>query len=838
MKRIFLILCLVTAMLITLTAFPGITAEADTYEDTPEDFVIVLDCSMSLGINDPQNLCLEACKNFVDKLPTQNARVSVIAFGYRDSEYYTYSSQFNVEWDDDSRAIHEIVPLGDLSNSAATEEYKAVVEETIMSNRTNRDTWTPIGHALAAGVDRLLQSGSEDEKACVILVSDGVNEPLTTYQDEDLIEAASLTAGEHGWPIYCIELNYNNNDFGQIAEAERIMDIVCSNSGDRAVGRLNCETPRDVHVAFQKIFHDFYNLGGDIDEIVVEMNLPGEYLFTIPELTSELSLDIFGASLEYVELINLSDGSTISINSDVESENLTVAVEEGSYYSIKLFCPRAGEWKAVLHGDDGASVLVSTSPLREMGLDMITTVNNADENLTKDDSITVNAFFSYRDTELHNIDFYDANHATLRVYCSDGTTKEFEMNASKDEYSYDLSLSGIPSGVFTLQVVLKHEIFRNGEQVSNSAEFSLMNMELEQIAYEPIQMHGFVNNTFDTLDLSGLYNNPDNDPLEYELTCINDRTAAFNYSVDADYLTIDTGFCPGTYEMEFRVKDREMASALVYEMTLNVENRDCIVTELGSVDVWTDCYPFQDSAMLEQQIDLSECFMDPDGMELSYVIAQQGTAINFTLDGSQLILTAADKGDSVLTITASDGLSEVSAELNVDADNGKTVYWRQNWIFYAIALGLLCVTVLSVVIILKNKRVKGEWIISVDENGMFSEVQNFDIGAYTRAGRRSSFSLRDFMGEFVHFLDDNFSTLKMNINDYFVNTGAEKVKLYGVYGKSGLKIKNRADTEHVTVSCNAQTVTKTTKMRNGRLVVVIRKADDSGDTLTISMYLQ
>lgn len=178
MKKRIMLFAIVMALMLGMLTVSAAADDAGAYEEMPDNFVILLDCSRSLETNDPQNLCLQACKNFVDKLPSQNAKVSVVAFGYRDGEAYTYSADYGISaHDKNSELIHTIIPLGDLNSTEATSEYKAIVESTNANNRGNSKTWTPISYAIAASVDMLEKASVQDGKACIILVSDGVNEP-------------------------------------------------------------------------------------------------------------------------------------------------------------------------------------------------------------------------------------------------------------------------------------------------------------------------------------------------------------------------------------------------------------------------------------------------------------------------------------------------------------------------------------------------------------------------------------------------------------------------------------------------------------------------------------
>ena len=78
---------LVLASCLTMTAFAA--DPQDSEENGIVDFVLVLDCSGSLNVTDPSHLCATACKMFVDMVPLENARISVIAFGYDGGTQYT-----------------------------------------------------------------------------------------------------------------------------------------------------------------------------------------------------------------------------------------------------------------------------------------------------------------------------------------------------------------------------------------------------------------------------------------------------------------------------------------------------------------------------------------------------------------------------------------------------------------------------------------------------------------------------------------------------------------------------------------------------------------------------
>lgn len=784
--RVLRVFCLVMVM-IMLVSSPVAFADEQT-EAAPADFVILLDCSWSLNVNDPKNLCVHACKNFIDKLPAQDARVSVISFGYLDENTkFAFSDRFEVDTPD-TKYIHEIIPLGSKSSTEDKQSYKNIVEETFVVNTKDKQSYTPIGHALAAAVEMLERGKSADSNACIILVSDGVMDSPTmnVSRNKALAEEASMAAGAHGWPIYSIGVNYNNGNLAEITQAKQLLDGICSASGDRQVGNISCETPRDVHVAFKQIFDDFYGRNSDQVE---EMNLPGEYYFEIPNLTSEASIDIFGDSVEYVDLINVDEGTTRKISASIEEAGLITAVEPDVYYSIKLICPKAGKWAVKIHGDEDATVLVSNSTLQELGLKMVANATGTPTGLTKNDTISVAACFSYHGTEIHNNPFYAENEASVRVTSAKGITKEFPMEADSDGYSCRVPVSSIPSGDFEVQVVLRHTMFRNGVKISNSETFSAKNLPPEDLKAGPIKLKAYVNGETDPIDLGRLFQNPDGDTIEYSLTCTSDRTAQFESRVEADYMTIKTCLLPGSYQMQITAKDEDMSSPLVYDgLTLEVSNREVSHNNLRNVELWTDKYAFQDRAVGAVTVDMNEYFSDPDGVELQYSVEGTGEGIvGLSQNGGLLTLSPIAEGETRFSVTASDGVSSASDDLKVTVISGKAAFWRDNWIFFAIAAIILLILILILITLLKNKKVKGYWTISVQINGALYSVNNFNITHNTGVGKKGKFTLKALLNDLAPYL--GITGWASVSPDYFPeNSNVSKICFVGVIRKAGCTV--------------------------------------------------
>lgn len=837
-------LYLAMALLMVLTAVPAAAAAGESNEEkAPEDFVILLDCSMSLGANDPKNLCLEACKNFVDKLPTQNARVSVIAFGYEAGNTFTYSAQFEVEYLQDAQLINVVVPFGDLSTTKAKEEYKEIVAHAINSNRKNTNTWTPIGHAMAAAVDLLEGNGAADGKACIILVSDGVREPRTLYQDERLLDPASKLAGQHKWPVYCIELNYNNNNDEQVQAAQALMDNLCRNSGDREVGRLSCKTPSDVHIAFQKIFHDFYQRPGSLDDLVKEVKLPCEYTFEIPHLTSEATVDIFGDSITSVELINMDQNTTTKISTGMETDNLIV-VKEDNYYSIKMICPEAGNWKALINGDADATVLVSCIPITEMELTMKAIPSTDKAVLDKTDSVEILANFTYvlnngKIFELLNSEFYVENPATVKIVCSNGKTMEQKMEATMGGYAYKLSAADVPTGSFQVYVELRHSMFRNGVQISNAATFKTQNLPLELVKKDSLSLDAFVNGNKERVDLNTIFSNPDKDPVTYTFGCTSDRGKEFDYTLDptTGYLDIAPGVVPGTYALEVTAKDPDMKEPLVYNFELEVTNRAPVYSAeenpVAVEDLWLDNWPLQEVGAVETVVDLDDYFSDPDNLGLTYQVkaadGEEGPLVTVEQDGSKLTILPVLDGTATVTVVASDGLDEITASFDVTVLSASAVYWEANGFWWILGIIIFLVIVLTCITLFCTTKVRGKWSISVTVNGRTASCSPIALTTCGKACKKRKFTLLELIRGARKYLTTGDPTVAANITDYFTESNkADKITLHGVALGNGFKLSGvPKKNPNISVTHDGRPIIKGS-IRSGNVQFTLRKTSNTG----------
>lgn len=233
------------------------------------------------------------------------------------------------------------------------------------------------------------------------------------------------------------------------------------------------------------------------------MTLPGEFSFSVPVLTSEATVNVFGSNVTSVTLTDPS-GNKTQLDRDQDGNDL-IAVFKDNYCSIKMICPKDGQWTCHVEGSGSASVLINSTDLQEMGLAIVANAasGNAD-NLAKNDEIHVSSYFAYKGHEIHNHSIYEQTHenAILRVRHSNGQTGEYKMEANEQGYFCDIKLNDFPCGTLDLQVVLTDGMFRNNEKRSETVTFKTIAQPLELTGNGPSDtLEAYVNSQFRDISL-------------------------------------------------------------------------------------------------------------------------------------------------------------------------------------------------------------------------------------------------------------------------------------------------------------------------------------------------
>lgn len=841
MKKTLRLLCLTLALVLCLAILPVPARAAEENATNPTtDFVLVLDCSGSLEQSDPELLCLDACNMFVDMLPLENARISVIAFGYKDNSEYTYSAKYQVTHD--RNRVHVVTPLQEATTLKARGEVQdktnAAVEKGSASSGT---TLTPIGMAVLGAVDLLEVSGAADNNACIVLMSDGRLSSTSISNNQECVDTAIVSAKSHNWPIYCIELNYDGaNDYdNDYWGARKVMTRLSSETGAGEYGWLEAKSADQISEAFMHIFNRFMAKGeGNLATLTTDNSGLVETTVTIEELTSQANIVVTGASLSRVELVNPIDGSTRTVSNDIEEANIVASVEPGSYISINLVCPTPGDWIVRSYGDPNATITMYDCSMKELDLVLLSDpVLDGTQIMSKNQAITFDAYFAYHGVSLLANNYYQQKQPVLLITNTvTGKMQEFPMEAGTNGYTYQLTLGDVGSGAFSVRARLDDSMFRNGVKYSEPLYYSTENLVCE-IVKNPIDpLSGYVNSQFPKVDLSNYISNPDRDVLAYSLSCVSDRNLEFNYTIDdQDYLYLDTGMTPGTHELELTVQDGDMDEPLRLGLTVTVENRPVERHELPQVELWIDSFPWQEVPATTSTIELMEFFYDPDGMELTFSEATCANSdlVSFTLDGSVLTVDPLAKGAAQITFQISDGVTTEEASLTVKVVSGKSIFWAENWIWFAIGLAVVVIIVLLVLFLIANKKVKGNWTITIEEPDTYhsARIEQLNIRANTRLGSKRSFLLKDLLVAIRPMMSDD--------SDYFssaipTSTAFDRIEMKGISGSRGCILdKIPKNDPKVKVSYNGGERNSKFKVVSGKVVIHIEQ--HNGNYLDITL---
>lgn len=894
LKRLNRIWCvlLVLCLLVSVVPFGASAVETDASETT--DFVLVLDCSGSLMGND-RKLAISACKMFVDLIPVENARVSVITIGGTSGveKIYSFSDGFLTEMEEyknngllkytfatasreNLQDLYQVVELG----SAETLAIKQSCKDRIHEAAKRIGDQTPLTHALAAALDMLEQNGAQPGNACVVLLTDG------EMTSEDVGESLALkswvidSAAGNQWPIYCIDTNFGEDvDRG-------LLDEISKGSG-YANGKMKSENAVEICGHFLEIFNHFMENKNGTQQKVDLKNGVAEHQFSIPMLSSETNIVVAGSDagkpldINMVELYKVgSNTPIISVtNTDVNKEiknptTVTATAEDGVYYCLKMIAPPAGDYVLRAYGPDNSStsILVYDSSIQEMDLSMKTSPAGEDGSVTiaRDQVINVNATFSYAGYEVSCTDevergYYEKQTAVLYAFdTQDNVLFYDEMSIGDNGYHYDLRLSEteIPSDRdFRIAVrIEKNDMYRTGEKESNSVWFVAGNRALVPTC-EEVALQGHVNMEMDQdILLGNLYTEEDGDLVTYDLVDFKQvldsgtvSVAAFEHGrrPDTDAVWIKAGLKPGQYEATLVLKEAGSDASHKILVKMDVRNDPiAFVQPEKPIEIWTDFFPFfQNDEFLTWSGDISEYFSDQEGVPMVFSVGEGGASGLLEIDhvegkGTlQLKAAGEETGKTELTVVAKqyDGdelLDSLEVSIPVVVTSGRVEFWKDNWIWFALAAALIALIVIIIVFLSLSTRVKGIWEISYEENGVYTDVATVRVSSTLPCGRKKKFMLHEMVTQVNNFSDGQAHVIA-NVPNYFVDEEIRRIQLQGIaLGTTGFIAKNIPNNDQkIVVEYLGRTHTNKMKVTGGRVQFTIKQTDAFGipSVLTITM---
>lgn len=804
--------------------------KAAIQNDTPVDFVLVLDCSGSLSASDEQRLSVSAAKMFVDMLPAENARLAVVALG-NDYGANAYVLDAN---SGENYQVEQAFELQNIAGQEQKQQAKSVIDE--VTSQVDRNAYTQIGYALQAACKILEDGGTVSDSASIILLSDGrVSGQADGYNggyDYTSIDQAKAKAKEMGWPIYCLELNYDqlNNETGKNAEGKEDyhgkiafyqMPKIAEETGG---ARIELNSPTEAQNAFSEIFAKFFDAvpttaSGTIQNGQVALD------FDIDEMIAETNITLTGNTSEVNEIvIKNSDGKEFSYQKDTKDENKIVTFGD-KYITAKLLTPKEGKWSVIAKGTDGVEIGMYAVSIREMNLQL-----NAQTDLLKEGSneatipkgsqIDFTATYIYNGSPYSSETFYKGSKAFLYV---EESGQKVEMTGGEDNYQGSLQFSG--SGTYTVKAIVESDKFRNEKKESGSYVFHVGNIPTETKDTIPDQETN-IGGKIGPIDCSQYFTNDDGDKITYAANF--DKTADMKVDFTEDgVMTIEAGHAAGDYEVSVTANDGSMdpEKPVVQTFKIKINNQTLQLKSGNTEKIYVSYNAGSMPEFLrkmtgvdkegETSISWTKYFEDADGTAPIINITPQNESDAISLDyaNDEFHVKALKAGKAKYKVTAEDSSdSSVVCEMNLEVEsvNAKTAMWQQVKLYVIVAVILLVVVIILLFVVFGNRKIYGIWDIS-GNNGKHADRKK--LGA-SRHGKKAKCKLDNILNDLD--IPSGFGNVMLvagnNINKKVFITGLEKADEI-IYNGHVISDKKRAKKlaigkrQRITIKKNGMIVT-------------------------------
>ena len=793
-----LILC-VGLLLFVMQLFSG-KAYAAVSDDTTVDFVLVLDYSGSMDGSDTNKLSMSAAKMFIDMLPAENARLAVVMYG-PDYGSEAYPTDKTLKY---PNRIKEAFPLQSITELQQKDAAKEVIDTALRSD----DAWTQVGYALEVACEILEEGGTSPDSASIILLSDG----RVSGQDEDVydeayeyksIDAATEKAYMNGWPIYCLELNYdhvnaeNANDWKGKVGYHQMRQIAEKTNA----AHIEMTSPTEAQNAFSEIFAKFF----DADPTVASGTIANGQValdFEIGEMIAETNLTItqkLDAAADEEQVISLVDKIVITNPDGKETvyENKGRVITEDNkvisfgdmYITAKLMTPKSGKWTITAYGTDNVEIGLYAVSIREMNLQLSALtdrVSGAEGMLPKGCTVDFSASYIYNGGTYSSDTFYKESNAYLVV---EETGERVEMTGGTDNYQGSLTFNN--SGTYTVKAYVESDMFRNDRKESGSYTFTVGNLPLTLSGtISDVEMN--VGGTHE-IDCTQYFKNEDNDKITYKVTV--DQTADINYEIsESGIMTLKAGEKAGSYSFTISANDGGMDQDIEQKFNVTVVNQPLEMIGENEVSIVftfnADSIPgfVQNACKIGANADAelfwSDYFNDPDGLPIDFTITavEDDGTVTYEQRENSLYVAASAKGKAVYNITAADRSDASVAHtltVKVESLNAVGMVWQKIKVPVFIIIAVIIVILVLIIYAMVGRKIYGKWDVITLEKTV--KDRNFGV---TGGGKHPKCSMNRLLkdlslyGDFpgVEFVAGN------NLNKKVIIRGFDKVNEVVVSG--------------------------------------------------------
>lgn len=740
---VFIILILLTAK----------NTFADTVSnESTVDFVLVVDCSGSMSINDPNGLTAEAAKMFVNKLPTDKVRLSIVAMGddYKDKAYPIGQADPN-----SARRVQEVFKLQDIADQNKKDQAASVVNDITKQ----MGAYTPLGYALQAATEILDEGKAAKGNAAIILISDGQVDGETDYgsnkKEFKSIDTATALAADSDWPIYCMELNYkkeNKKGDGLPGVAyHQMRENIPAKTGTKPIELTSAD---EAEKAFDEILKRFFGEGVKWQEGTGSVNKP--FTFKVEEFTAETTVTVTCDTSKIVNMELSHGGNTETYQVENGSQNLTDRVihVEKTFLTIKMVTPDEGDWTLTVYGPENAEFDWTAISIREMDLQLSSPDTGGKVSVTKGTTVNFTAGFAYKGKP-YNFEKFYKNHPAQ--FCVEGG-ETVQMTA--DGAGYKASYIFNKEGSYRVYAIVEDPLFRGGSKKSGVLTYYVDNNETIAKGTIPDQ-EAAVRGSTAPIDLTPYFDSQDGDTLTYHL--VPDRTADYKGDISKDgKLVLTAGEQSKTFTVGVEAGDGTAGDKVLQEFTFTVTNQpvELIGEDVINIDLIVDA----DNAsgfilnMAKAEGSSSGCefkwddyFVDPDGTKPIIRVFENtnsGIERDEREDGMSLKAGKACSAEyNVIAIDGNDMKTQKLLTINVHAASATGAAVDKVKIPLTILIAIFVALIVLLVVMFGGRKIYGNWDVSTSAGDSEEDRVLGSLKSGKKAHVRVDLILRDLRME-------------------------------------------------------------------------------------------
>lgn len=312
------------------------------------------------------------------------------------------------------------------------------------------------------------------------------------------------------------------------------------------------------------------------------------------------------------------------------------------------------------------------------------------------------------------------------------SSEELQLTAHvAGEYTYHSGDGAVAASVNT-----KFEQYK-------SVSFTVANKPVEKGSKQLSNLTTFLGGNFEPISIAGTYKNLDNDPIAFELEITGGEHAndvSYSFNNETEELVFDgMGKLPANYHATLKAKDLASSAwtdLCGFDITVfnqpPVKNPDADPAD-AEVTVWSDIIPgLQSRSKCPKAVtvDLSQYWIDPDGLPLNFEILQAGTSDNDKDPPPFTVTKEGGSQDGRVTISATKWLKTTSSgfivyEVKDSAEEGSETGAMplrirvrsgilENLIWAILILAVIVAFVFVILFLVNRHYIRGKWDITVE----------------------------------------------------------------------------------------------------------------------------